>query len=143
VQVDARGIPLSLVVTGANRNDVSELAVLLDARVVAPLPDEDGVVPTENLCADAGYYGQPAETAMREHGYIPHVRSRHEEKVRKRRRRGYRARRWVVEACHSWFTRFRKLLVRFEKTLQSALALHQLAAAIIAFRRTTFMYGPY
>jgi putative transposase len=49
----------------------------------------------------------------------------------------------VIAVCHSWFTRFRKLLVRYEKTLQSALALHQLAAAIITFRRTTFLCGPY
>ena len=25
-----------------------------------------------------------------------------------------KARRWVVEACHGWFNRFRKLLVRYE-----------------------------
>jgi hypothetical protein len=49
--VDGRGVPLSLVVTAANRNDVSELA----ARVVGPLPDADGELPTESLCADAGY----------------------------------------------------------------------------------------
>ncbi len=28
----------------------------------------------------------------------------------------YKARRWVVEVTHSWMNRFRKLLVRFEKT---------------------------
>ena len=80
---------------------------------------------------------------MREHGFIPHVRSRKQEQTGKRRHRGYKARRWVVEACHSWFTRFRKLQVRFEKTHRSFLALVELAAAIITFRRTTFMYGPY
>ena len=31
-------------------------------------------------------------------------------------RQGYKARRWIVEVAHSWFNRFRKLLVRFEKT---------------------------
>ena len=129
--------------TAANRNDVSELAAVLDARVVGPLPDADGVVPSENLCADAGYAGQPADTTIREHGFVPHVRSRKDEQTNKRRRRGYKARRWVVEASHSWFTRFRKLLVRYEKTLKSFVSLHQLAAAIITFRHTTFLYGPY
>jgi hypothetical protein len=48
---------------------------------------------------------------------------------------GYRARRWIVEVCHSWFNRFRKLLVRFEKTDSSYVALHHLAAAIICWRK--------
>ena len=49
----------------------------------------------------------------------------------------------MVEVCHSWFNQFRKLLVRYEKSLKSYLALTHLAAAIIVFRRTTFLYGPY
>jgi hypothetical protein len=32
--VDGRGVPLSIVVTGANRHDVSQLAAVLDAVVV-------------------------------------------------------------------------------------------------------------
>lgn len=141
--MDGRGAPLSLVVTGANRHDVTQLAALLQGRVVEPPVDDTDTAPTQNLCADAAYTGQPAETTMRENGYIPHVRSRHDEKVSKEQHPDYKARRWVVEVCHSWFNRFRKLLVRYEKTLQSSLALHHLAAAIIVFRRTTFLYGPY
>jgi hypothetical protein len=41
----------------------------------------------------------------------------------------------VVEVSHSWFNRFRKLLVRYEKLARSVLALNHLAAAIIAFRK--------
>jgi putative transposase len=54
---------------------------------------------------------------------------------------GYRARRWVVEVCHSWFNRFRKLLVRYEKTHSSHLALLHLAAAIICWRKVGVIYG--
>lgn len=46
-----------------------------------------------------------------------------------------RARRWVVEACHSWFNRFRKLHVRHEKLEHTFLALNHLASTIIAFRK--------
>jgi putative transposase len=46
-----------------------------------------------------------------------------------------KARRWVVEDCHSWFNRFRKLLVRYEKLERSLMALNHIAAAIIAFRK--------
>jgi putative transposase len=41
----------------------------------------------------------------------------------------------VVEVAHSWFNRFRKLLVRYEKLERSFLGLNHLAAAIIAFRK--------
>ena len=41
----------------------------------------------------------------------------------------------MVEVCHSWFNRFRKLLVRYEKLERSLMALNHLAAASIAFRK--------
>jgi transposase len=40
-----------------------------------------------------------------------------------------------VEVAHSWFNRFRKLLVRYEKLERSFLALNYLAAATIALRK--------
>ena len=48
---------------------------------------------------------------------------------------GWKPRRWVVEVAHSWFNRFRKLLVRYEKTDVSYLGLNMLAASIICFRK--------
>ena len=136
--VDEHGVPLSLIVTGANRHDVRGLEVVLDARIIPAEPDEE-IRP--NLCADAGYTGEPAEEIIRAHGYIPHVRSCGEEKSGKAHNPQYRAKRWVVEVCHSWFNQFRKLIVRYEKSLASFLALHQLAAAIIAIRKAIPIYG--
>jgi|AGTN01.3.fsa_nt_gi Transposase and inactivated derivatives len=127
---DGRGVPLSIVVTAANIHDVLGLPQTLRQRRRAP---EEA---TPHLCADAGYTGKWAEAAMREAGFVPHVRSRREEK-----KPGAKPRRWVVEACHSWFNRFRKLLVRFEKTAASYRALCLLAAAIIALRKTGAIYG--
>ena len=42
---------------------------------------------------------------------------------------GFQASRWVVERTHSWLRRYRQLLVSFEMTEASYLALLQLAAA--------------
>lgn len=39
--------------------------------------------------------------------------------------------------CHSWFNRFRKLLMRYEKLERSFVALNHIAAAIIAFRKVS------
>ena len=126
--MDGRGVPLSIVVTGANRHDVTQLAAVLDGRVVRPDGRE-----REHLCADAGYAGARAFRIIAERGFVPHVRSRGEE--RKAKKRGGKARRWVVEAAHSWMNRFRKLLVRFEKTAQSYTALLHLTAGVIALRK--------
>ena len=48
---------------------------------------------------------------------------------------GWRARRWVVEACHSWLNRNRALLVRWSKKPENHLALLQLACGLIAFKK--------
>ena len=131
--VDDRGVPLSIIVTGANRHDVSQLGAVLDAIVVErPDPPERR---NKHLCADAGYTGAPALRIIEEHGYIPHVRGRGEEAAAKKRDPTKRARRWIVEVAHSWFNRFRKLLVRYEKLERSFMALNHIAAAIIAFRK--------
>ena len=131
--VDGNGVLLSLVVTGANRHDVSQLEAVLDAIVVQranpPLRRH------KHLCADAGYTGAPALKVIEEHGYIPHVKGRGKEASELKRDSEKKARRWVVEVAHSWFNRFRKLLVRYEKLDRSFLALNHLAASIIAFRK--------
>ena len=129
--VDARGTPLSLVVTGAHRHDVTQLEPVLDALVITR-PQVTARAP-QHLCADAGFTGKPADAAIRQRGYVPHVRPRGEEK--RQRAQGKKPRRWVVEVAHSWFNRFRKLLVRYEKTHRSYLAMNMLAAAIICFRK--------
>ena len=54
---------------------------------------------------------------------------------------GWKARRWVVERTHSWLNRYRKLLVSFEKSEASYVALLSLAAALICWRQTTSIYG--
>lgn len=138
ILVDERGVPLSIVVTGANRHDVSQLATVLEGRI-ACCPEELDV--TENLCADAGYVEEEARKTIENAGYIAHVRPRGEEISEKERNPSYRPRRWIVEVSLSWFNRFRKLVVRYEKKHATHMALTQLAAAIIALRKIGVIYG--
>jgi putative transposase len=132
VLTDSRGVPVSVVLSGANTHDVKLVVPTLEASVVdRPDPHE---VP-QNLCADAAYVGPKAERKMRDHGYTPQVRPRNKEKDEKKQSGGAKkARRWVVEVAHSWHNRFRKLLVRYEKKARNYHALVMLANAIIAFR---------
>ncbi|MEO7009698.1 MAG: IS5 family transposase, partial [Caldimonas sp.] len=128
-----RGVPLSLVVTAANVNDVSRLEAVLDSIMVRRKTPP--VRRSKHLCADAGYRSRLAEQLIVEHGYIAHIVDRRRERDIKRRDPTKKARRWIVEVCHSWFNRFRKLLVRYEKLERSFNALNHIAAAIIAFRK--------
>lgn len=125
---------MSIVVTGANRHDVSQLEKVLNERIIDPAHETK-----ENLCADAGYTGEPAKQIIIEHGFIPHVRSRGEEKVNMKK--GYKPRRWIVEVTHSWFNRFRKVLVRFEKKSANYEALLHLTASMIIYRKLGIIYG--
>lgn len=134
--MDERGVPLSIVVTGANRHDVSQLELVLDEIVIERPENVE-----QNLCADKGYSGESVQQVIISRNYIPHVKQRGEEIQEKKVNPSYRARRWVVEVAHSWFNRFRKLLVRYEKFTDSYLALLHMAAAIIAFRKIGVIYG--
>lgn len=131
---DGRGVPLSLVVCGANRHDTITLSATLAAVVIEKPRNR-----RQNLCTDKGYFGKLQKKIIKSYGYIPHTKSRGEEKTEKEK--GKKARRWVVERTHSWFNRYRKLLVRYEKKTRNYRALCALAAALTAFRQVIIIYG--
>ena len=136
--VDAVGIPLSIVVTGANRHDAAVLDELLKERM-KPLDFEHYEHITQNVCLDAGYVGK-ADVASR-HGMVPHIRPRGEEK-KAIELHGFRPKRWIVEVAHSWFNRFRKIHVRYEKTACAYNALLYLAAMMITMNKIMAIYPP-
>ncbi len=47
-----------------------------------------------------------------------------------------------MEACHSWFNRFRRLLVRWEKQQVSYLAFVHLAAILIIYGKLRHARSP-
>jgi putative transposase len=123
---------LSIVLSEANTHDVKLLAATLDGIIIA-CPSESP--PPQNLCLDAGYVGEPPKREIEERGYVPHVRPRGEEIAEMDKNPDFKARRWVVEVCHSWFNRSRKLLVRYEKMDRSYLGLLMLTASVIVLRK--------
>jgi transposase len=125
-------VPLALVVTGANRHDVSQLETLLDS-IIIERPDSFEC--PQHLCLEAGYTGEPALQIVVLRGFIPHIKGRGQERTEKQRDPRRKARRWVVEGTHSRMNRFRKILVRFEKLTVSYLGLLMFACAFIAFRK--------
>ena len=103
--VDRRGVPLSSVITEANKHDRKSAFPTMDSIVV------DRPKVKQNICMDKGYDFPEIEYGVRIRGYVDHIRRKGE--VLKKNL--YKAKRWVVERTASWHNRFRKLLVRFEK----------------------------
>ncbi len=133
---DGAGIPLAVVISEANRHDMKKLDALLDALPLAmppPPPDE-----ARHLCLDRGYDYAACRAAATSRGYTPHIPPKasadqplpppgHPDR--------HPPRRWVVEVGHSWFNRFRRLLIRWEKHAENYLAFVQLAAILILYRK--------
>lgn len=129
---EGNGIPLGLVVTGANRNDFKETPNVLDSIVIKrPKPTKNN---KQHLCGDKGYDYPDVRQVLKEYGYTAHIKSRGEESTAKAKIPGYRARRWVVERTHSWMNRFRRLLIRWEKQTKNYEAFLHLTCAFITFR---------
>ena len=116
---DENGLPLAIVLDGANRHDSKLLEDTLDD-IVLDRPDVTEEHP-QNLCLDAGYTGKQEAVTVRH--YKPHIVSQGEEKKQKEKNPDFKVRRWVVEVLHSHMNRFRKLLVRYEKKANNYLAL--------------------
>jgi len=132
--VDGAGIPLGLCIDGANRPDFQLVeGTLAGIPIPRPEPTEDA---PQRLCLDKGYDFDEVYGVLFEFGYTPHIRARGEEARVLKREVGEKARRWVVERTHSWLNRFRRILIRWEKTWQSALGFLHLACAVITFRAT-------
>jgi len=129
---EGHGIPLGLVVDGANRHDMMLVRATLESLVVAP-PSGSPETPL-GLCLDKGYDYDEVRAIVAEFGFTAHIRSRAEEARELAAEAGKRARRWVVERSHSWMNRFRRILVRWEKKPEHYLAFLHFACALIAFR---------
>ena len=132
---DGRGVPLAVVVTGANRTDMKKLADLLDAQLVpCPLvPDLADPAAGPQLCLDRGYDYEACRAAATSRGYTPHIppkRSAEQPLPPPGHPDRHPPRRWVVAVAHSWFNRFRRLLVRWEKQGANSLGFVPLAAQV-------------
>lgn len=135
---DGKGIPLAVVLSGANRHDMKKLADLLDATVIeSPSPS----VIEQHLCLDRGYDYQTCRQGAEVRGYIPHIPDKNAPVPPPNDPNRHPPRRWVVEVGHSWFNRFRGILIRWAKSSQSYLGFIQIAACLIVGRKLLTFFG--
>ena len=139
---DGRGLPLAVMIAGANRNDMKLVEDTLESIIIArPTPTEEE---PQHLCLDAGYDYETVYETVKAHQYVPHIRpNQHnraaharlaQEKASSNLESTKRPRRWVVERLHSWINRSRRLLVRWEKLDFTYQAFLHLACGLICFQ---------
>ena len=129
---DAQGIPVGLIVEAANRHDMKLVRATIDSLPVSrPTPSP---AHPQGLCLDKGYDFAEVRRTLEEFGFTAHIRSRGEEAQAIKREAGFKARRWVVERTHGWLNRFRRILVRWDKSPQNYIAFLHFACALIALR---------
>ncbi len=137
---EGQGIPIATILSGANRTDMKKLADLLDAKVIEdpPARADSAGRGERHLCLDRGYDDDDCRAAALARGYTPHIPPQasaayplpppgHPDR--------HPPRRWVVEVAHSWFNRFRRLLIRWDKQAKHYLGFVQLAACLIIYRK--------
>ncbi|SOZ05357.1 transposase [Cupriavidus taiwanensis] len=110
ILVDANGVPISAILTGAHRNDVTQLLPLVDA--IVPIRGARGrpLQKPKVIFADRGYDSDPHRQLLRERGIKPVIARRRTEHGS-----GLGKFRWVVERTHSWLHNFRRLRIRFDR----------------------------
>ena len=129
--MDRNGIPLAIVISGANIPDSKVLAGVVDA--IPPVRNAKPGRPRfrpETLHADKGYDYHSCRESLKRRGIIPRIARKGIESSERLGR--YR---WVCERTGSWFNRFRRLVIRWEKRADIHLAFCTIAAALICFRQ--------
>ena len=127
---EAQGIPLAVILTGANRNDVTQLHPLVGA--IPPIAGKRGrpLSKPRIVQGDRGYdhdkYRRPLHTA----GIVTEIARRGEPHGS-----GLGKTRWVVERTISWLHNFRRLRIRFERLAFIHEAFMKIACCIICWRK--------
>jgi putative transposase len=129
---DAQGVPVGVAVRGANVHDKRLVRETIES-IPVERPEPTRKKP-QNMCQDKGYDYPDVRQLVAEYGYTAHIPARGTEATERKKLPGYRARRWVVERTHSWFNRFRRLLIRWEKKVANYKAFLHFACAWVTYR---------
>jgi transposase len=129
VIVDAGGVPLATILTGAHTHDVTQLKPL-----VAAIPAVRGKVghPRQRpdcVQGDRAYDSEPHRDWLRRLGVEPLLAKRNTPHGS-----GLGVYRWVVERTLAWFHQFRRLRVRYERRGDMHEAFMKLGCILICYR---------
>jgi transposase len=127
---DANGIPLAVILTGGNRNDVTQLIPLIEA--IPPIRGIRGrpLRRPKRIYGDRGYDHDKYRRLVRDLGITP---------VIARRSTGHGSGlgkvRWPVERTFAWLHHWHRLRIRTERRADTHQALLSLACSMICLRQ--------
>jgi len=132
LQVDQNGLPVAVILAGANVHDSRLVTPTVQAGVSQPPAT---AARPKHLCLDKGYDYQRVELEVVDLGYTPHIRRIGEEQHVTTTGEIHPARRWVVERTFAWLKGFRAIRTRYTCRGSNYLALVHFACALILGRR--------
>lgn len=133
MHVDQHGIPIGILVVGANVHDSRLVGLTLEENIEI-VNRYDVCLGLHNLCLDKGYDFDRVHGEAFVYGFEPHIRSRGEERLEQQEKL-HQPRRWVVERTFAWLKGFRAVRTRYCRHLSNFLGCIKLACAIIIFRK--------
>jgi transposase len=131
VLVDGAGVPLGVHLSSANLAECKLAEATLE-QVAKPQRQK-----LKRIIADRGYDSRDLHERMAIRGIdllAPHLRTRTNRFQDGRKLRRYR-RRWIIERTNAWLFNFRRLVVRYERRIETFRAFLYLACALIALRQ--------
>ncbi len=138
VVVDGQGVPLGIYLEAASPAEVTLLEPTLATIAVPRAGRGRPRQKPERVIADKAYDSDPLRSRLKRRGIeliVPHRRGRKRPATQDGRKlRRYR-KRWKVERTFSWFGNYRRLVVRWERSLTMFLAFFHLACLLITLKR--------
>ena len=139
VVADGQGVPL-----GDHLHSASAAEVKLVARTLASIrvrrrhhPGRPRQKP-QRLIANRGYDSDPLRQQLARHGIeliVPHRKNRRKPPTQDGRALGRYKRRWIIERTIAWLGNFRRLAVRYDRSLTVYRGFFRIACFMITLRR--------
>lgn len=136
--VDGHGIPLGEHLDSAGPAEVTLVEVTLAAVSVPRSGPGRPRMKPERLIGDRAFDSDPLREGLRERGIepiIPHRRNRRKPPTQDGRKLRRYKRRWTVERTIAWVGNFRRLVVRWERSLLMFWAFLHVALMMITVRK--------
>jgi len=139
VVVDGQGVPLGNLLHSASPSEVKLVeATLATIRVGRRHPAGPPRQKPHRLIADRGYDSDPLREQLAERGIeliAPHRKNRTKPPTQDGRALRRYKRRWIVERTFAWLGNFRRLVVRYDRSLTIYQAFFHIACFMIVLRR--------
>jgi transposase len=139
VVVDGQGVPLACHLDSASPAEVKLLEPTLDGLEVQPTDEEEAPPQPGRLICDKAYDSDGLRERLlfeRDIDLIcPHRRNRTRVKLQDGRKLKRYKRRWKVERTFAWLSNFRRLVVRYERSLKMYRAFFHVACLLITLKK--------